>query len=105
MSCHCGSGPSDLNDRPTLPPIRDLFRGMYLIILPALPILILPLSISEELSQSPRPPQALTNSPSFSFSRLSVSDDEERTQTLAGVRRSSLNDFRRAERRASQVAI
>jgi hypothetical protein len=61
-------------------------------------------AISEELSRSPRP-HALTDSPSFSFSSLNFSDDDENIQPVADHRRSSSNHAARLERPVSQVSI
>lgn len=56
--------------------------------------------ILEELS---RPPHALTNSPSASFSRLNFDDDDASSQPMAGDRWSSRNNAERLERPLSQV--
>ena len=93
---------ADQSDRPTLPPIRDLFRGEYLVVIHFVSLTRI---FSEELSQSPRPPYPSTNSPSFSFARLSFDDDEEASQQMSDPRRTPHSHTRRLDRPISQVRI
>ena len=107
MSDH-GRNLEDQSDRPTLPAIRDLFGGWCITLLrPRL----FDLSISEELSQLPRPRSrpprpSVTDSPTLLFSRLSCCDEGGQcSQPIADDCRSSRNHAERLERSAVQVRI